>query len=298
LKAYYVLNIIFDVTVRKEAGTETLIVIDDVADSFDYKNKYAIVEYLRDIASIPFFRLVILTHNFDFYRSLLLRGVVPRKNCPMAYKTDSEIALVEAKGLRNVFVRVWKPNFLTDGRMRISSIAFMRNLIEFKDGIDGAGYKKLTSLLHYKPDSETIIQSDLDDIYNTLFNAKLAFADATQTVLDMIRFEAEACLTATAGINFEHKIVLSIAIRLAAEKYMLAKIPSFSSAAITSNQTAILLEEFIKRFSSETQVIRTLRKVVLMTPEGIHLNSFMYEPILDMSDDHLRRLYQEVKNLK
>jgi len=30
--------------------------------------------------------------------------------------------------------------------------------------------------------------------------------------------------------------------------------------------------------------------VMLMTPENIHLNSFMYEPIVDMNDDQLRRL--------
>ena len=34
-----------------------------------------------------------------------------------------------------------------------------------------------------------------------------------------------------------------------------------------------------------------------MTPENMHLNSFMYEPILDMSDKHLRRLYEEVRDL-
>jgi hypothetical protein len=31
-----------------------------------------------------------------------------------------------------------------------------------------------------------------------------------------------------------------------------------------------------------------------MTPENIHLNTFMYEPILDMSDEHLRKLYKSV----
>lgn len=34
-----------------------------------------------------------------------------------------------------------------------------------------------------------------------------------------------------------------------------------------------------------------------MTPESIHLNSFMYEPILDMADDHLRKLYRRVSAL-
>ena len=34
-----------------------------------------------------------------------------------------------------------------------------------------------------------------------------------------------------------------------------------------------------------------------MTPENIHLNSFMYEPILDMDIDALLDLYVRVKNL-
>ena len=34
-----------------------------------------------------------------------------------------------------------------------------------------------------------------------------------------------------------------------------------------------------------------------MTPENIHLNAFMYEPIPDMSDDSLKALYSEVCNL-
>jgi hypothetical protein len=32
-----------------------------------------------------------------------------------------------------------------------------------------------------------------------------------------------------------------------------------------------------------------------MTPENIHLNSFMFEPILDISDCHLKELYNKIK---
>ena len=35
----------------------------------------------------------------------------------------------------------------------------------------------------------------------------------------------------------------------------------------------------------------------MLTPENIHLNSFMFEPILDMSLVHLYDLYQKVKVL-
>jgi hypothetical protein len=34
-----------------------------------------------------------------------------------------------------------------------------------------------------------------------------------------------------------------------------------------------------------------------MTPENIHMNSFMYEPLMDMSNHHLISLYKTIKNL-
>jgi hypothetical protein len=40
-------------------------------------------------------------------------------------------------------------------------------------------------------------------------------------------------------------------------------------------------------FANEVNNIETIQRVLLMTPENIHVNSFMYEPILDMSDEHL-----------
>ena len=48
-KALYILNIIFEIEARTKAGQQTLLVVDDIADSFDYKNKYAIIQYLLDI---------------------------------------------------------------------------------------------------------------------------------------------------------------------------------------------------------------------------------------------------------
>ena len=90
-----------------------------------------------------------------------------------------------------------------------------------------------------------------------------------------------------------------MAIRLLAEKFMVARINDQTFVdGITSNQTGRLFGRFKKDFATETGAIRTLENVVLMTPEQIHVNSFMYEPILDMSDDHLRKLLGNVKKLK
>lgn len=72
-KAYYILQLLFDVESKRNLTPKSLIVLDDIADSFDYKNKYAIVEYLKDIHESNQFRVLILTHNFDFYRTVASR---------------------------------------------------------------------------------------------------------------------------------------------------------------------------------------------------------------------------------
>lgn len=293
-KALYVLNILFEIEVRKKAKVETLLVVDDIADSFDYKNKYAIIQYLKDIADDPHFNLILLTHNFDFYRTVQSR-FVSYSNCLMASKSSSGITLNQAAGIQNVFVNDWKLRFFDTPMKRIASIPFLRNLIEFTRGPLDINFIKLTSLLHWKADSSQITQDELDSIYNHLFATTGASPGGTSPVIAQIRKEANDCLTAPDGINFENKIVLAVAIRLVAEEFMVKKIndPSYV-AELDSNQTPRLLAKFKGKFPAELAAIGIIQRVILMTPENIHLNSFMYEPILDMSDEHLRKLYKEV----
>jgi hypothetical protein len=118
-------------------------------------------------------------------------------------------------------------------------------------------------------------------------------------MIDMIRHEANECLKISDGINLENKVVLSIAIRIIAEKFMVEKIKDDNFVdSIKSNQTPALLNKFKEKFSNDIGSIGIIQRVVLMTPENIHLNSFMYEPIVDMSDEHLKQLYKEVLTLK
>jgi len=296
-KALYVLNILFEIEVRKKAAQDTLIVVDDIADSFDYKNKYAIIQYLMDISESPHFRQIILTHNFDFYRTVESR-FVRYKNCLMASKTSTGVALEKAAGIKNVFINDWKGAFYSDPKKKIASISFIRNLIEYTRGDADPDFVKLTSLLHWKTDSHAITVSDLDRIYNGLFSATGASADGHKPVVALIDEEANKCLTAPDGINFANKVVLAIATRLAGEQFMVKKVnnPAFV-AGIGSNQTAQLRKKFQELYPTDQASLDLLQRVVLMTPENIHLNSFMYEPILDMSDNHLRALYKEVRAL-
>lgn len=122
--------------------------------------------------------------------------------------------------------------------------------------------------------------------------------------------------------KLENKIVLSIAIRLCAELFMKSEISKLSisyklkwTKKIDGKDTEITgnKDEFFEYIESSTYQTRLLFKVYIqigrkenievldhvniMTPENIHLNSFMYEPILDMDICELKGLYDDVKNL-
>lgn len=297
-KALYVLNVLFEIEARRKAGQETIIVIDDIADSFDYKNKYAIIQYLMDIAAVPHFKQILLTHNFDFYRTAESR-FVGYANCRMVAKTATGISLERAAGVRNVFIRDWKAAFFVTPLKQIACISFMRNLIEYTRGEDDPEFIQLTSLLHWKADSAAITVGDLDGVYNRLFGTNGSSADPTKAVIVLIEQEAESCLNEPEGINFPNKVVLAIATRILAERYMVGRINDAAYlAGITSNQTGKLVHRFQELFPTERGPLGILQRVALMTPENIHLNSFMYEPILDMSDGHLRKLFNDVRALQ
>ncbi|MCL3837062.1 hypothetical protein [Aeromicrobium duanguangcaii] len=299
-KALYVLNVLFEMEARKAAGRETLFVIDDLADSFDYKNKYAIIQYLKEMADHTDFKLVLLSHNFDFFRTLVSRGVVGYNRCFMAQKGDGRVVLNQAEHVHNPFIRGFKKNFFSDGMQRVASIPFVRNILEYTRGTDDADYITLTSLLHWKGDSVSISNAHLDRIFKETFlgHEGKDWKAPEEPVLDLLFHEADNALAADEGVNFENKIALSIATRLLAERYMVAELsdPAFTDA-ITANQAPVLLQAFKDRGLGTPHARDVLDGVVLMTPENIHVNSFMYEPIIDMSDVALRELYARVKGL-
>ena len=181
----------------------------------------------------------------------------------------------------------------------IASIPFMRNIIEYTKGVQDQDFITLTSLLHWKSNSAKILQMEVDGIFNNLFHSEGESPDSEKVVIQIIREEASKCLHDEDSINLEDKIVLSIAIRIIAEKFLAEKInDSEFVESIRSNQTPKLLTKFKELFPNELDKIGIIQRVILMTPENIHLNAFMYEPIMDMSDEHLKKLFEDVDSLK
>lgn len=297
-RALYILNIIFEIKARIKLSTKTLIVADDIADSFDYKNKYALVEYLQEISEQSNFQLIFLTHNFDFHRTISSRLKMPRENRLTAIKNGRVLKLQKEHYQYNPFEH-WQKNF-NNPRYVISSICFVRNLAEFCNL--KPEFLKLTSLLHIKQDTDAFLFQELSAIYQKVLNTPtIQLPHPTSEVLESIfvtadAIEAEADETA----ELESKIILSMAIRLKAERAMIYKINDQSITDPIQNgsyQTRALIDAFQIKFPTDTTTNKLLKEVNIMTPENIHLNSFMYEPILDMSPSQLKTLYRSVKAL-
>lgn len=300
-RALYLLNFIFEVEDRKRKFAETIFIIDDVADSFDYKNKHAIVQYLEDISKIEHFSQLVLTHNFDFFRTLA-NNFVHRERCLMANRTENGIELSQAEGIKNYFIGKWKRNINNSEFILCATVPFTRNLIEYIKGEADPDYVKLTSLLHWKEDTVRITVGDYYDIYNRLFGTNYPTDDA-RSFKELLFNKANEIKNRAnhEGLNLEDKVVLSIAIRMKSEIFLIEEMRKIKSDdnywCQSMNQFGTLMKLYAKELP-DSQAIRTLEKVSITVSSNIHLNSFMYEPILDLTIEHLIALYSEILVLK
>jgi fructose-specific phosphotransferase system component IIB len=281
--------------------------------------------------------MIILSHNFDFYRTLSSRLNFPsRQNKFHAIKTNGKVELKDEHYQKQPF-KVWKNN-LNDKKNIIALIPFIRNLIEYGTD-DKKDYMFLTHLLHVKIETQYKHNGNKQSFsaYNqangdftiplthdiTIQNLKQIFRkyiakdnfnttiNDTDKVYDLIINIADTCISED-DINLENKIILALAIRLKAEQFMIEKIKNSSYTFIwknsNGNQSDFL--DYINNNSNQTrelftgysqigddESIKILDIVNIMTPENIHLNSFMYEPLLDMDIIELKELYTKVKNL-
>jgi len=299
-RALYLLNLIFEIEYRKIQKQETLFIFDDIADSFDYKNKHAIVQYLKDLTNEDYFHQIILTHNYDFFRTLATT-FVHRQRCLMTVKTDKSVMLKQGKGVKNYFIGEWKERIDSCKPVLCATIPFTRNLIEYTKGEGDRDYITLSNMIHWRKETENISVGDYYRIYNSLFGKTYPESD-TQSISELIFKTAEDICKETEyeGLDLEHKVVLCIAIRLYAEKVVINGLkkhmgqPEYWPEPKTFGK---MLDEY-KSLVASADALKTLEKVSITVSSNIHLNSFMYEPIIDLSIEHLVKLHNEVAVLR
>ncbi|HEN1028083.1 TPA: hypothetical protein U3S47_002118, partial [Streptococcus agalactiae] len=282
-RAYYILNMIFQILVAKKQGKECLVVLDDISESFDYKNKYAIIEYISDISEYTdvndekLFKILLLTHNFDFYRTVSSR-ITKRGNSFIAFVDSDRIKLEKGQYTKNIFMH-YKNTLVKkySDNIMVASIPFVRNLIEYTEGDDNEDYLTLTSVLHYKENTREITLNQIQDIFNKYWCKKepttFAVGRESELVYDILMQESEKIIDIE-KLEIENKLILSMAIRLIGESYMQNKIASDLSNGhdilkdifSKKNQSAWLIKAYKKYINDGA--MNTLEIVAMITPEN------------------------------
>lgn len=298
-RAYYLLINLFEIEKRKKSHEDQIIVLDDIVESFDYKNKYAVVEYLAELKQYKNFILIILTHNFDFYRTIHSRLGI--KNAFIANREKNGIITLEkGKYVRDILKNELIKN-VHETKHMIALIPFVRNIVEYTKGSNSYEFNSLTAYLHMQNTTKSLT---LEGLYKTICSNITIDKKSKRNIVSGNYFDeltkvANSVLSSNDSISITNKIVLSIAIRLKAEDFVNKSLPRevLNNIESSSKFTFLLFDEYKKCFPQKTNNCSILMKVLMMTSENIHLNNFMFEPIIDLSVEYLKKLYQEVDKL-
>lgn len=298
-KALYMLSVIFEVERSKRLEGPKLYVFDDVVDSFDYVNKYAFIEYLRDFVDSDDAYAILLTHNFDFFRTVASRlgSDFGRQNCLVAEKEATGIVeLKRADFIKKTPLVIWK-NELENNAVRIASIAMVRELVEMRDGDQDADYALLSSVLHGRPNGRGVTFDDLSGCYMKQIGCD-ALAGDERKVQTVLIDTCNQIVNNTESLVLHDKIVLSIGIRTLVERYIHAAFALHGIESSGVNTLGRLISEFKKKLPGEYSIqADCMDQATLIVPENIHVNGFMYEPLVDIGSQRFVSLYRACLSL-
>lgn len=276
------LNILkFIVEYEANKSQRPFIILDDIVETFDYANRYAFIEYITDLVNqdVP---VVVLTHNFEFYRTISSR--IPKLvNCIATSNDNGDVDICKNSNILRNIENVLKINNESE---LLFSIPFVReaNMILQKD------VELLTNCLHYKEDTISII---LGDIVKEL-SVQVGFdVDSGKSYLTFLKEIADG-IQSFDNFDLVKKTILSIASRITLEEKVIGT--DFSKLEnVDKNQTRYLLNTYKNDLTEDA--INLLERVQLFTPEFIHANSFMYEPLIDIEGHYMFELYEDIKKI-
>lgn len=339
-KALVFLSLLYKINVLIEENKNKpgiALILDDIVESFDYQNKYAILNYLLEFISNDYYgknnKLVILSHNFDFIRTCqyhFRKGsqtflVTKDNNDVLIFKDFFTPKLINTNKDNAIAVfNKWieKVNSVTDDfsnveklNSLISLLPVIRNLNELKN--INSNFNLLSKILHFhrkinvkgdEKDSENILWKDIIDelkifgiinIDNSIIENKTIHDTVTECCEQIILDNDN---DKNIYINLQEKIILAYGIRIQLEKAMVNLLNKYNySFDWTKNYRTTDFHLSLIKLDKKNQGIYDVQlrakvnKSLTLTNEVIHLNSFMYEPLIDLDIKTLKELYLESK---
>jgi hypothetical protein len=291
---------LFEIELKNTIGLNYTIVVDDIVDSFDYKNKYAMIEYLSELASDTNIQLIILTHNFDFYRSCRHSfGYLITSQLFAYLDANEEVSLFDSSSNNYESFQLfnaWKRR--DDIASLITLIPFIRNLAELKEGESSTNYVTLCDFLHFNLNTANI---DLLSISNLFHSHGVLHAAANSTrYWTLLINEVKSIVSPVVESDIQKKILLGMFIRLSSDYLLLTKYrinnggndPIIQTGSNWTKKLKLLAYSYL-----DDEEKKLYNRAVTVAPSFVHVNSFMYEPLIDVGSEKLLIIANELITL-
>lgn len=275
------LNIIkFIVEYISNKENNPIIILDDIVETFDYCNRYAFIEYINDMVKENI-SIIVLTHNFEFYRTLSSRVNRLRKLVASVDKKGKVYIQKNRKISRNI------ENILNidNEETLYFAIPYLR---EIKTMLQEDTFL-LNCCLHYKPMTKKIKVKEI----LALFPKNNLEIDKEKLYLTGLKESADK-INEFDEFDLVKKTILSICCRVFLEEKIIDNNVKIVED-VNCNQFAYLKETYKDKLNDK--VVQLMDKIQLATSEFIHGNAFMYEPLIDIDGIYLKEIYDEVVNL-
>ncbi|MBU1142347.1 MAG: hypothetical protein KKH92_01740 [Firmicutes bacterium] len=281
------LNIIkFIVEYELIKNKNPIIILDDIIETFDYANRYAFMQYINDMIKDKA-NVILLSHNYEFYRSSIKRCNLSPLVATLN-RSNKTVYITKNKKL------LFNPYISSEAQSMdrlIFAVPFAREI----SILTGKPENLFLPYLHYKQETSQKLMSDLYLAVNSIFaNAIIENVSAENYFIKLITLCNSYSQAEFDSFDIEAKIVLSIGIRLLLEK-LIIKDDYSKIEDINENQTVVLIDKY--RDIMVNEFVELCDEVCLITPEFIHVNSFMYEPLIDIDPYKLKNLYIKIKEL-
>lgn len=287
-------------TNEQQNTNNTIFVFDDIADTFDELNQNAISYYIDSLEKRNY-KIIILTHNYNFFKILKLK--LYKKINLLFQNSLGDVHLAEFSESTDYIFKSWfndvgiiyKPEYM----IALSSVCRELNNIDNK-------YPKNSILkyVHYKQDTESAKFIDyIHEISSLIIFDDKEFAEAnySKPYMDILLKTCEEICSKKNNIetisdSIVSKICLAIGIRMLIEKHMVLYLGKKCLEKINSFQTKKLIDKIRKsNLKAENPSITTiLTKYDIASSNIIHLNSFNYEVLFHYNLEYLICLYNEL----
>jgi len=273
------LNIIsFIVEYEANKSNNPILVLDDLVETFDYSNRHAFIEYVDDLVKDKV-SIIILTHNYEFYRTLERR--IPELERLSAYSNEGKVYVEENRKLNNDIEKVFDINNVNQFIYAIPYLREIKTMLKEDTNL-------LDNCLHYKESTKNIIISDIKKFF-----PEIKFSgNGADNYLNLI-YKLADDVNLSNQYDIIPKTILSIACRLKIEEKIIGD--NFKLIEnIETNQLSQLKDKYKEEL--DPIILELIERVQISTPEFIHCNSFMYEPLIDIDGKYLLEIYNDIKN--